>query len=94
MREEGWRASIEANLTTTFLTIKCILRGMKERKTSNIITTSSAAAHRAHPMSPVPYTAAKAGIQLLTKDLAAQVGPYGIRANCVAPETTLTEKNQ
>ena len=92
--EEGWRASVEANLTATFLTIKSILPGMKERKAGNIITMSSAAARRPHPRSPVPYAAAKAGIQLLTQDLAAQVGPYGIRANCIAPETILTERNE
>ena len=85
---------MEANLTGTFLTIKSVLPGMKERKAGNIITISSAAGRRAHPMSPVPYAAAKAGIQLLTQDLAAQAGPYGIRANCIAPETILTERNQ
>jgi 3-oxoacyl-[acyl-carrier protein] reductase len=84
---------VEANLTGTFLTIKCILPGMKERRAGNIITISSAAGRRAHPMSPVPYAAAKAGIQLLTQDLAAQAGRYGIRANCIAPETILTERN-
>jgi 3-oxoacyl-[acyl-carrier protein] reductase len=42
----------------------------------------------------MPYAAAKAGIQLLTQELAAQVGPFGIRANCIAPETILTERNQ
>ena len=45
-------------------------------------------------MSPVPYAAAKAGIQMLTQHLAAQVGPFGIRVNCIAPETILTERNQ
>jgi 3-oxoacyl-[acyl-carrier protein] reductase len=92
--EEGWRASVDANLTATFLTIKSFLPGMKERKAGNIITMSSAAGRRPHPRSPVPYAAAKAGIQLLTQDLAAQVGPYGIRANCIAPETILTERNE
>lgn len=92
--EEGWRASVDANLTATFLTIKSILPGMKERKAGNIITLSSAAARRPHPGSPMPYAAAKAGIQMLTQDLAAQVGPYGIRANCLAPETILTERNE
>ena len=91
--EEGWRASVDGNLTATFLTLKSILPGMKERQTGNIITISSAAARRAHPGSPIPYAAAKAGIQLLTQDLAAQVGPYGIRVNCIAPETILTERN-
>jgi 3-oxoacyl-[acyl-carrier protein] reductase len=91
--EEGWRAPLDGNLTATFLSIKSILPGMKERKTGSIITISSAAARRPHPRSPIPYAAAKAGIQILTQDVAAQVGLYGIRANCIAPETILTERN-
>jgi len=67
---------------------------MKERKAGNIITISSSAGRRPHPRSPIPYAAAKAGIQILTQDLAAQVGPYGIRANCIAPETILTDRNK
>ncbi len=92
-REEGWRASVEGNLTATFLTLKSVLPGMKQRRTGNIITISSAAGHRPHPQSPIPYSAAKAGIEIMTKDLAAQVGPYNIRVNCIAPETILTERN-
>lgn len=92
--EEGWHASVEGNLTATFLTIKSVLPGMKERKAGTIITMSSSAARRPHPRSPVPYAAAKAGIQMLTQHLAAQVGPFGIRVNAIAPETILTEKNR
>ena len=92
--EAGWRASIDGNLTATFLTIKSILPGMKQRKTGNIITISSAAGRRPHPRAPIPYSAAKAGIQMLSQDVAAQVGPYGIRVNCIAPETILTERNR
>jgi 3-oxoacyl-[acyl-carrier protein] reductase len=92
--EEGWRASVDGNLTATFLTIKSVLPGMKQRGSGIVITVSSAAARRAHPGSPMAYAAAKAGIELLTKELAAQAGPYGIRANCIAPETILTEENQ
>jgi 3-oxoacyl-[acyl-carrier protein] reductase len=92
--EEDWRAAVDGNLTATFLTLKCFLPGMKARKAGCIITISSAAARRPHPGSPVPYAAAKAGIQILTQDLAAQVGPDGIRVNCIAPETILTERNQ
>jgi len=93
LTEEGWRASVEGNLTTTFLTIKSFLPGMKVRKSGTIITISSAAARRPHPQSPIPYAAAKAGIQMLTQHLAAQAGPFGIRVNCIAPETILTERN-
>ncbi len=92
--EEGWHASIDGNLTATFLTIKSVLPGMKKRKTGNIVTISSAAARRPHPRSPVPYAAAKAGIQMMTRHLATQAGPDGIRVNCIAPETILTERNE
>ena len=92
--EEGWRASVDGNLTATFLTLKSFLPGMKERKSGNIITISTAAARKPHPVAPIPYAAAKAGVQLLTQDLAAQVGPDNIRVNCIAPETILTERNQ
>jgi 3-oxoacyl-[acyl-carrier protein] reductase len=92
--EEGWRTSVDGNLTAAFLTIKSILPGMKQRKRGNIITISSAAGRRPHPQSPIPYSAAKAGIQILTQDVAAQAGPYGIRVNCIAPETILTERNR
>jgi 3-oxoacyl-[acyl-carrier protein] reductase len=91
--EEGWRASVEGNLTATFLTIKSILPGMKKRKTGAIVTVSSSAGRRPHPRSPIPYAAAKAGVELLTQDVAAQAGPFGIRVNCIAPETILTERN-
>jgi 3-oxoacyl-[acyl-carrier protein] reductase len=92
--EQEWRAALDGNLTATFLTVKSVLPGMKARRAGNIITMSSAAARRPHPASPVAYAAAKAGIEIFTQDLAAQVGPYGIRANCIAPETILTERNK
>jgi 3-oxoacyl-[acyl-carrier protein] reductase len=92
--EDGWRISIDGNLTATFLTIKSFLPGMKERRQGSIVTTSSAAARRAHPGTPIPYAAAKAGIIMMTQHLAAQAGPFNIRVNCIAPETILTENNR
>ena len=91
--EEGWRASVDGNLTATFFTIKSFLPGMKERRRGSIITISSAAGRRPHPRSPIPYSVAKAGIELMSQDVALQAGPYGIRVNCIAPETILTERN-
>ena len=91
--EEEWHAAIDGNLTATFLTVKSFLPGMKARRGGAIVTISSAAARRPHPASPIPYAAAKAGIEIFTQDLAVQAGPFGIRANCIAPETILTERN-
>jgi 3-oxoacyl-[acyl-carrier protein] reductase len=92
--EDGWRAAVDANLTATFLCIKSVLPGMKARGRGAIVTLSSAAARRPSARSPVPYTAAKAGIQALTRLVAAQAGPAGVRANCIAPEIIMTERNE
>ncbi len=93
LSEEGWRESVDVNLTATFFTLKSFLPGMKARGRGSIVTMSSAAARRPNQASPIAYAAAKAGIELLTQDVAAQVGPFGVRANCLAPETILTERN-
>jgi len=92
--EAGWRATIDGNLLATFLTIKSFLPGMKERGRGCIITMASSAGRKPDARAPIPYGAAKAAIGLLTQDLAEQVGPYGIRANCIAPETILTVLNR
>jgi 3-oxoacyl-[acyl-carrier protein] reductase len=91
--EEGWRRTIDVNLTATFLTIKSFLPGMKARKSGSIVTMASSAARMPNAFSPIAYGAAKAGIILMTQDLAAQAGESGIRVNCVAPATILTERN-
>jgi 3-oxoacyl-[acyl-carrier protein] reductase len=92
--EEGWRATVDGNLLATFLTLKSFLPGMKERRRGSIVTITSAAGRRPDARSPIPYAAAKAGIALMTQDVAAQAGPFGIRANCIAPETILTSRNR
>jgi 3-oxoacyl-[acyl-carrier protein] reductase len=92
--EEEWRATIDGNLLATFLTLKCFLPGMKERSRGSIITIASSAGRRPDARAPLAYGAAKAAIALLTQNVAAQVGPYGIRANCIAPEIILTERHR
>lgn len=85
-------AAVDLNLVATFRLVKAVLPGMKGRGRGSIITMSSAAARRPGAHSPIAYAAAKAGVELLTKDLALQAGPKGVRANCVAPETIITER--
>src|ERR1700760_3416559 len=92
--EDGWRDSLEANLTTTFLTIKAFLPGLKEPGHGTIVTMSSAASRRPTTMSPAAYGAAKAGIEVMTRQVAEQAGPAGVRASCLAPETIMTERNR
>jgi 3-oxoacyl-[acyl-carrier protein] reductase len=89
-----WQATVESNLTATFLTIQAFLPGMRKCGRGNIITMSSAASRRPTVQSPVAYLAAKAGIEALTQAVALQAGPDGVRANCIAPETIMTERNE
>jgi len=92
--EAGWRATVDGNLLATFLTLKSFLPGMKARRHGCVITVGSAAGRRANGRSPIAYAAAKAGIALLTQEVAVQAGPFGVRVNCIAPETILTERNR
>jgi 3-oxoacyl-[acyl-carrier protein] reductase len=92
--EMAWRATVDANLLATFLTLKSFLPGMKQRGRGAVITIASSAGRRADARAPIPYGAAKAAVALMTQDLAAQAGPSGIRVNCIAPETILTARNR
>jgi 3-oxoacyl-[acyl-carrier protein] reductase len=90
--EEDWNAVIESNLTSTFLTVKSFLPGMIERRRGAIVTMASNAGRFLDISLTASYAAAKAGIAMFTRHVAREVGPHGIRANCVAPATTLSER--
>ncbi len=89
--EDDWQAAIDGNLLATFLTLRCFLPGMKRRRRGTIVTLGSSAGRRADPRAPCAYAVAKAGVVRLTQQVAAQVGPFGIRVNCLAPETIVTD---
>jgi 3-oxoacyl-[acyl-carrier protein] reductase len=86
-----WREVIESDLTATFLTISAFLPAMLERRAGSIVTMSSAAA-RQPARSNAAYAAAKAGVIALTRHLAAELGPQGIRVNCLAPSAIENER--
>jgi 3-oxoacyl-[acyl-carrier protein] reductase len=92
LTEDEWHSSVDGNLTATFLTLKTFLPGMIERRAGSIVTMASSAGRTPTPAAPAPYVAAKAGIVMLTRHVATQVGPYGVRVNCVAPSTVLTDR--
>jgi 3-oxoacyl-[acyl-carrier protein] reductase len=89
-----WQAALDGNLTATFLTVKEFLPGMIERGRGSVITMSSTASRQPTVHSPGPYAVAKAGVEMLTRKLAQEVGPNGVRVNCVAPGAILTERNE
>ncbi len=91
---DQWHAAVDANLTSTYATLSAVLPAMKSRGVGSIVTMSSAAARRPTAQSPVAYAAAKAGVEVLTRWVAAEAGPTGVRINCVAPETIMTDRNR
>jgi 3-oxoacyl-[acyl-carrier protein] reductase len=91
--EEEWYSTVDANLTATFLTLKSFLPGMVERGGGSVVTMASSAA-RFPTGAPAPYAAAKAGVVMLTSQVADEVGKYGVRANCLAPHTVLVERTR
>ena len=88
-----WQSALDNNLTATFLTIKAFLPGMQAAHSGSIITMSSTAGRQPSQAS-VAYAAAKAGIVMLTRHLATELGPQGIRVNCIAPGGILTERTK
>lgn len=93
LSEEQWRDTLDTNLTSTFLTVKSVLPAMIERRRGAIVTMSSSAG-RLPSLASVAYAAAKAGVVMLTKHLANELGKHNVRVNCLAPGAILTERNR
>jgi 3-oxoacyl-[acyl-carrier protein] reductase len=87
---EEWRDVIDGDLTSTFLTIRAALPAMLTHRRGAIVTMSSSAG-RLPGKASVAYAAAKAGVAMLTRHIAVELGPNGIRANCLAPSAILNE---
>jgi 3-oxoacyl-[acyl-carrier protein] reductase len=92
--EEDWRSTIEGTLTATFLTLKSFLPSMISRGRGAIVTMASSAGRVPTPGPNAAYAAAKAGVVMLTRHAASEVGKHGVRLNCVSPSTVLTESLQ
>ena len=90
--DDQWRRVMGADLDGVFFTLRAAIPGMVSRKRGAIVTVSSMWGVTGGSCE-APYSAAKAGVIGLTKALAKELGPSGIRVNCVAPgaiETDMT----
>ena len=89
---DEWNGVIESNLTSTFLTLREFAPGMVERGSGSIVTMASNAARFLDIQLTASYAAAKAGIMMLSRHAALELGPHGVRVNILAPATILSER--
>lgn len=84
MPETDWDRIITSNLKPAFLCTKTVARKMMGRQSGRIINLASISGIVGSP-GQCNYSAAKAGLIGMTKALARELGPFGIRVNAVAP---------
>jgi len=83
--DDHWRAVVDANLTSTFLCTRAAVPAMKERRWGRIVNISSGAGRTVSLTGIQAYASAKAAQIGFTRQMAHELGPYGITVNCIAP---------
>ncbi len=81
---ENWRMAIDINLTGTFLCCQAAAKIMLPQRSGSIITIGSLHSFQGIPMRAA-YAASKGGILMLTRSLATEFAPSGVRVNGIAP---------
>src|SRR2546427_4481817 len=83
--DEEWRAIVDANLTSAFLCTRAVIPGMKAARAGSIVNISSGAGRSVSLTGIQAYASAKAGQIGFTRQMAHELGPFGITVNCIAP---------
>jgi 3-oxoacyl-[acyl-carrier protein] reductase len=88
--DEQWQAIIDVNLTGTFHCVRAVVGGMKQRGWGRIVTISSGAGRSVSLTGIQAYASAKAAQINFTRQMAHELGPYGITVNAIAPGFVLS----
>jgi gluconate 5-dehydrogenase len=90
--DDDWRRIVDTNLSSAFYVSKSVAKGMIERRLGQIINICSVQSELGRP-SIAPYAATKGALKMLTKGMAIDWGPYGIRVNAIGPGYFRTDLN-
>jgi NAD(P)-dependent dehydrogenase (short-subunit alcohol dehydrogenase family) len=91
--EDDWRYIMDVNLTQTVFCCQAAAVPMKAQRSGKIVNVASQAGVRGNLEGNIAhYSVAKAGIIQFTRLLAAELGPFNIHVNCVAPGLILTSR--
>ncbi len=88
--DEEWQAVLDANLTTTFLCTRGVTPAMKKAGQGRIVNISSGAARGVSLTGIQAYVSAKAAQVAFTRQMAHELGPFGVTVNCIAPGFVLS----
>lgn len=89
--DEDWDSTIDSALSSVFRACRAVLPHMMASRAGSIVNLCSINQIVANPKLPA-YTAAKGGIHALTKQLAVEYGPQGIRCNAISPGLILNDR--
>ena len=89
--DDEWDSTIDSALSSVFRACRAVLPGMMQARSGSIVNLASVNQIVANP-NLAAYTAAKGGIHALTKQLAVEYGPYGIRCNAISPGLIMTAR--
>ena len=88
--DDDWQAVVDANLTSTFVCTRAVVPGMKAARYGRIVNISSGAGRSVSLTGIQAYASAKAGQIGFTRQMAHELGPFGITVNCIAPGFVLS----
>lgn len=88
--DDRWDRVVEVNLTGVYNTLKLAAIHMKAAQGGRIVVTSSVASQINEAIVGVPYMAAKAGVDHFVRNMAMELGTFGILVNCINPGPFMT----
>jgi gluconate 5-dehydrogenase len=84
LSDDDWRTVMATNLDAAFFAARAVVPAMKRQRRGAIVNTCSLMSSLARPTT-LPYAVSKGGLAMLTRALAVELAPHGIRVNAVAP---------